>query len=281
MTRKILFLSLLFLMTACSEITGTVEQIEIPQAQLGYTYTRPADKMKMVFVPAGTFMMGNDENQSTRFGDETPQHKVTLSDYWIDMFPITNSHYAQCVAANACDPPREEGSFRRENYYSNQEFQYYPVIFIDWNDAVRYCQWAGVRLPTEAEWEYAARGPQGHTYPWGNTPPTTALANHNYYQEFKDTTPVNQYPDGKSWVGAYDMAGNVWEFTHDRYAEYAEDEALNPVDLRRGGDKVSKGGSFLETELDIRAAVRNPVRFDFDPEAVFGFRCAAYAVVNP
>jgi formylglycine-generating enzyme required for sulfatase activity len=111
------------------------------------------------------------------------------------------------VADGECGPPSKSGSRTRDNYYDNSQFDDYPVIWVDWHDAVTYCQWVGGRLPTEAEWEYAARGPDGHIYPWGNDPPDDGLVNYN--QNVGNTTEVGSYPDGASWVGALDMAGNV------------------------------------------------------------------------
>ncbi len=156
-------------------------------------------------------MMGSEEGDE----DEQPVHEVTLDAFWIDRTEVTNAQFAGCVADGACQPPSETSSSTRDPYYGNDEFADYPVIYVSWNDASEFCEWAGGRLPTEAEWEYAARGPESFTYPWGNNGPSTSLL--NFDTNVGDTSEVGSYPDGASWVGALDMAGNVWEWVNDWY----------------------------------------------------------------
>lgn len=123
--------------------------------------------------------------------------------------------YERCVEANVCKPPRESRSYTRTAYYGNVEFDEYPVIYVDWNMAKTYCEWRGGRLPTEAEWEKAARGEDGRTYPWGEG---IDCDKANYQSScIGDTTKVGSYLEGVSPYGVYDMAGNVWEWVTDWY----------------------------------------------------------------
>ncbi|HEU0291526.1 MAG TPA: SUMF1/EgtB/PvdO family nonheme iron enzyme [Anaerolineales bacterium] len=132
---------------------------------LGISPTRISEKdnMTLLYVPAGKFTMGSDNGREF----EKPAHKVYLDAYWIDRTEVTNYMYAMCVSANTCSLPRTMASVLRSNYYDNPEFYDYPVVHVTWNDASAYCSWAGRRLPTEAEWEKAARGEDALTYPWG------------------------------------------------------------------------------------------------------------------
>jgi hypothetical protein len=134
--------------------------------------SRGGVQVEQVFVPAGSFMMGSEDGAD----DEQPVHEVTLDAFWIDRTEVTNAQFAGCVADGACQPPSDISSSTRDLYYGNDEFADYPVIYVSWNDASEFCEWAGGRLPTEAEWEYAARGPESFTYPWGNTQPSDRLA---------------------------------------------------------------------------------------------------------
>ena len=122
----------------------------------------------MVKIPAGEFLMGSSDSEADALPNEKPQHMVFLDDYCIDQTEVTNAQYAKCVAAGKCQPPSNTKSDTHTSYYGNERFDKYPVIYVSWEDATTYCAWAGVRLPTEAEWEKAARGSDGSLYPWGN-----------------------------------------------------------------------------------------------------------------
>ena len=242
---------------------------------LGDTRTRPADDMEMVYVPAGEFQMGSNEGNS----DERPVHTVALDGFWIDKTEVTNAQYGKCVEAGPCDG----SEFADDSEYSGAT---QPVVGVDWTDARDYCNWAGVRLPTEAEWEYAARGPEGWLYPWGNEFDGTKLnycdRNCEYKQadesaddEYAKTAPVGSYPGGASWVGALDMAGNVWEWVADWYDEdfYERSPKLNPPGPDSGSSRVLRGGSWFYSPDYVRGSFR----LDWFP--VFrsdhsGFRCA-------
>ena len=134
----------------------------------------PLDEMSLIFIPGGVFQMGSEEGLL----DELPVHSVTLSPYWMDQTEVTNTQYALCVQAGVCSAPQSGDSATRLGYYTDPAYTSFPVVNITWQQAFDYCQWAGRRLPTEAEWEFAARGVEGRTYPWGNSLPTHSLANY-------------------------------------------------------------------------------------------------------
>jgi formylglycine-generating enzyme required for sulfatase activity len=225
--------------------------------------------MVMVYVPAGSFMMGSDPAADPdAFSNEQPQHEVELDGFWIDQTEVTNEQYNRCVAEGDCD---------RSEFEDNAEFNSddQPVVGVSWFDAESYCEWAGGQLPTEAQWEYAARGEEGHLYPWGDEF-DCSIVNIRSCGDFRFTSPVGTYPDGASWVKAFDLAGNVWEWTADWYDEdyYGDSPSSNPDGLPSGNLKVLRGGSWFINAADARSANRNA---DFpDVRSLSkGFRCAA------
>lgn len=251
--------------------------------------TSAKDGMTQIYIPAGEFTMGGLDVY--RENDELPPHQVKLNAYWIDQVEVTNGMYNLCVQAAVCRPPAEVRSDNRDQYFGNIEFQDYPVVNVTWFDANTYCQWADRRLPTEAEWEYAARSNDKRNYPWGDEPPNEYTA--NFINLVGDTSRVGSYAEGASPFGVLDMAGNVWEWVADRYRAdyYAKSILENP--LGPSSDEVFnnmfviRGGSFQDEEFDLRVSNRNFIEGPnpkADPKEVefygkysvkIGFRCVA------
>jgi serine/threonine-protein kinase len=227
----------------------------------------------MIYVPPGDFLMGAADSDTEAGADEKPQHLVYLDAFWIDLTEVTNSMYARCVEAGACSPPDKESSKTRLGYYGDEHYADYPVIYVSWQDAQDYCSWAGRRLPTEAEWEKAARGTDGWIYPWGNERPNSRYLNFN--NQVGDTTPAGFYPPGASPYGAFDMAGNVAEWVADWYSEdaYASSEVRNPSGPETGEYRVLRGGSWFNPPRAVRTTFRlwNLAGLGFETG---GFRCA-------
>ncbi|KAF0109241.1 MAG: hypothetical protein FD146_285 [Anaerolineaceae bacterium] len=249
--------------------TPTITPTPTPTLGIGSTWTSPKDDMVMVYVSAGEFTMGMDADQALGicnqfvsgcsrgwFTDEEPVHKVYLDAFWIDQTEVTNAMYALCVADGGCQPPVKNYSKTSTSYYGNSQYDNYPVIFVDWNKANDYCTWAGRRLPTEAEWEKAARGTDERTYPWGNDAPNANLLNYN--SNVGDTTVVGTYPNGASPYGAYDMAGNVWEWAADwhSWTYYQNSPTENPLGPDSGQYRVLRGGAWQYNDCYVRSAYR-------------------------
>ena len=232
-------------------------------ASLGDTWTRPADEMVMVYVPEGEFEMGSTD----RHEDEQPVHTVALDGFWIDRTEVTNAQYLRCVEAEACQAPG----------FMNIEFKDpaktdHPKVSTDWSGAEAYCEWAGAQLLTEAGWEYAARGPESLKYPWGDSAPDDSLL--NYDEDVHDTTEVGSFPDGVSWCGALDMAGNAAEWVADWYAEdyYESSPARNPTGPTSGERRVMRGGDWQYTLSCVYSANRGWCYGGMVSSG--GFRCA-------
>ncbi len=229
------------------------------------------DGMTLLYVPAGKFTMGSD---SSGYLDEMPIHKVNLDAFWVDQTEVTNKMYSMCVNAGICKQPTSKASYTRPSYYGNTDYDNYPVIHVDWNMAKTYCDWVDRRLPTEAEWEKAARGTDGNMYPWGNYVPNNDLANYN--SVVGDTTAVGTYPNGKSAYGTLDMAGNVWEWVSSLYQPYPYNANDGRENLTSSDSRVLRGGAWDVTDYVIRSARR--VRGDSLSAVNFvGFRCAINA----
>ena len=195
--------------------------------------------------------------------DEKPVHRVYLDEFFIDKYEVTNEQYNQCVSAGPCSP---------NNKYDGFTDPRQPVVGVDWNQASTFCSWAGKRLPTEAEWEKAARGTDGRTYPWGEGI-DCSRANYGDCGHGK-TKPVGTYPSGASPYGAMDMAGNVWEWVADWYdAKYYQNSPnRNPTGPSSGLSRVLRGGGWYFSPLNLRVAYRlglNPT----DRGSNVGFRC--------
>jgi serine/threonine-protein kinase len=257
--------------TSRSTDTATAPSLPTPTLGIGSIWTRPTDGMEMVYVPEGEFLMGSTDSDNTALVNEKPQHTVYLDAFWIDITEVTNAMYAKCVQAGSCQPPFSLQSSTRTDYYNNPQYAEFPVIFMHWNDAQSYCKWAGARLPSEAEWEKAARGTDGRTYPWGNNPPTCSLVNSNRCTN--DTTSVGSYPSGASPYQALDMAGNVWEWVNDWYngTYYSYSPTSNPQGPPSGDTHVLRGGTWWVNAPTSYRYWYFPAYSYFDP---IGFRCA-------
>lgn len=218
------------------------------------------DGMPQVFVPAGILHMGGYDVRAAP--DEFPAHDVTLDAFWMDQLEVTNAMYALCVSAGACEPPQSLESGRRFDYYENSEFKDYPVVYVTWGQAKTYCEWAQRRLPTEAEWERAARGDDLRTFPWGEDKPDWRFANFNML--VTDTSRVGSYAMGASPFGVLDMAGNVAEWTNDFYSFnfYLNTPLENPFGPATSAslNRVVRGGSLGDAEINIRVSKRSSVR---------------------
>jgi formylglycine-generating enzyme required for sulfatase activity len=268
------------------------------QATLGETVSRPTDGMVMVYVPAGAFQMGSTPAQIAEalelcdpfvesgecpkalFDDESPQHTVTLGDFWIDQTEVTNTQYRLCLEAGVCqDTPclTEPGANAPDQ----------PAGCMTWQDANSYCLWVGTRLPTEAEWEYAARGPDARLFPWGDRFDPTRLnyCEINCYSPWRDTAhddgynlaaPVGEFASGASWCGALNMAGNVLEWVADWYdpVYYGISPVDNPQGPDAGTEHVIRGGASNQNPSYQRAAWRSCLMLS-GWYGLLGFRCAA------
>ncbi len=233
--------------------------------------TSKTDGMTLLYVPAGNFTMGSDTGNP----NEIPAHLVYLDAFRVDQTDITNRMYAVCANAGGCAWPSRTDSNTHSNYYLDPNLGNFPVIRVTWNDAANYCAWAGRRLPTEAEWEKAARGTDARTYPWGSGAPNPTLL--NFDSEIGDPTAVGQYPSGASPYGALDMAGNVWNWVNDWYGEtyYAGAPTSNPSGPSSGLGHVIRGGSWYEQDAaGVRSAFRGYGTLT-DTYPTLGFRCAA------
>ncbi|MCI0609501.1 MAG: formylglycine-generating enzyme family protein [Anaerolineae bacterium] len=247
----------------------------------------PVDGMPQIYIPAGTFRMGGMDVR--RAPNEIPDHDVTLDAFWMDQLEVTNAMYGLCVKADVCLLPQSFKSQRRADYFNNPEFKDYPVVYVTWGQAKAYCEWAGRRLPTEAEWERAARGDDFRTFPWGENKADGTLANFNFI--VNDTSRVGTYPAGASPFGVLDMAGNVAEWVNDFYSfNYSFSEnTLNPTGPETSArfNRVVRGGSLGDAEINIRVSKRSSVTGP-NPNAApgssaylgeysprIGFRCAA------
>jgi formylglycine-generating enzyme required for sulfatase activity len=205
--------------------------------------------------------------------DESPVHEVFLDAFYIDLYEVTNAKYALCVKTGICSKPSDE------EYYGNSRFDNYPVVFVEWDQARNFCEWRGARLPTEAEWEKAARGGLvGKLYPWGDESPICengAINGAKFGECLKNyiAEPVGSYaPNG---FGLFDMAGNVMEFVWDWFSDnyYANSPNRNPLGPESGEFHVTRGGFWYDPEAGLRVASRSPFRPDFRGD-IYGFRCA-------
>ena len=268
----------------------------------GSTRVSEKDGMEQVFVPAGEFTIGWQGTDATTEVLPGPfpdflKHTVSLDSFWIDKVPVTNGQYQRCVQAGACRPCGQNNiPPQGVNYFTDSEYANYPVVNVSWYMARDYCDWAGRRLLTEAEWEKAARGTDGRKYPWGNEPYTEdkanicdkhcppsvrgTIANPNFNDGYPGPSPVGNYPAGASPYGALDMAGNVWEWTSTAAEFYPYDandgrEALyDAPDGEKWPERILRGGPWNNGLIYQRSSFR------YRAVAIYwnmnmGFRCAS------
>jgi formylglycine-generating enzyme required for sulfatase activity len=248
--------------------TSIVPTEEIQVEPTAFPVTEIADDfdMTMVLVPDGKFEMGSANGAP----NEAPVHTVYLDSYYMDKYEVTILSYKACVNAGAC----QNLDYSK---FDKKEFENYPVIYVEWGMANSYCEWRGARLPTEAEWEKAARGIDGRTYPWGEGIDAT-FANYNFDNGFGNgEVAVGSYEKDKSLYGVYDMAGNVHEWVHDWYqVDYytiVGDTITNPQGPDNGVDRVVRGGSWAFDEKSARVTNRVNV-YPVTTGNALGFRCA-------
>ncbi len=272
--------------------TAVPTEVETEGPKLGTTRISDVDQMEQVYVPSGEFIMGAEDFYARRTTEggraypELPVNTLFLEAYWIDKYEVTNSQYGLCLKAGACPEVHLSSSETRSDYFGNPEFSNYPVIWVTWHMARAYCEWAGRRLPTEAEWEKAARGTDGRMYPWGNEPlsgekanfcdincPRT-IANPNYDDGYADTSPVGSYSDGASPFGAMDMAGNVWEWTSTLIQPYPYNADDGREDQEVWGERVWRGGPWSNGTWWMRSSLRYRSSPDYWGVNL-GFRCAS------
>jgi len=243
----------------------------------------------MVFVPAGDFTMGNLLGVGS--DEEAPRHLVTLDGYWIDRTEVTNAQYRAFVKATGHRAPALCNS--ADLTYNDEAKTDHPVACVSWDDAQAYCTWAGGRLPTEAEWEKAARGLDERTYPWGssfdgslsNSCDSNCELSHKDTQTndgYARTAPVGSYPAGASPYGVLDMAGNAWEWVGDWYNffYYAKSPQLNPLGPNMGEERVLRGGAWNGFSTNLRSAFRAWLPPDKGDSAI-GFRCVVSSLPSP
>lgn len=230
------------------------------------TEIKDSKGVTMRLVPAGEFMMGSEVGLE----NEQPVHRVYLEAFYMDIYEVTNELFEVCVVAGFCTPPGSSRGYSRTSYYGNSQFDNYPVVGLYWRQAQTYCEWRDASLPTEAQWEKAASGIDGRTYPWGED---ISCNKANYSDCVGDTTEVGSYEAGKSYYGMYDMGGNVWEWVYDWYDKnyYQSSPYMNPSGPNSGINLVVRGGSFTWTEGSLRVSARNSLRVN--GSTLTGFRC--------
>jgi len=228
--------------------------------------TSELDGMTQAYVPEGEFLMGKGE---VRKNDNSPQHLVYLDAFWMDKYEVSNSMYLKCLQAGACSEMVSDNTT-----YQNWIYRDHPVTYVTWEQANAYCQWAGRRLPTEAEWEKAARGTDGRKYPWGNEAANARLANFDGSM-IQEAVSVYRYPLGASPYGVLNMSGNAREWIADWYGEdyYLITPYANPTGPETGTERSLRSGSYNEDKNEIAITSR----YRHEPQSAGlsrGFRCA-------
>jgi formylglycine-generating enzyme required for sulfatase activity len=232
------------------------------------------DGAETVFVPGSVFQMGSDETDALAENDEKPAHSVTVNGFYIYTHEVTRGMYNTCAEDGGCLPLDERAKHRDDPAYDD-----HPITEVDWNMARQYCEWAGARLPTEAEWELAARSLEDFRYPWGNEDPSCSEVNMIGCQTPADTVPVGSFALGNSPYDVWDMSGNVWEWVFDWYAEayYTFSPKNNPIGPSvaqnpRDPQKTIRGGGWYSQPASLRGAERRGAT-SYKAYTDVGFRC--------
>jgi formylglycine-generating enzyme required for sulfatase activity len=254
--------------------TPTETPTPTAEPPLGTNRTSPIDGMVQVFVPSGSFLMGSTDADTEAEYQEKPQHTIYLDGYWFDQTEVTQGMFKRCIASGTC--PDVVHDLEQNPNFTNPDYDNHPAIYVTWDQAKTYCERVGRRLPTEAEWEKAARGTDGRLYPWGDTPPNGNQALFN--NAIVGTRPVGSYPDGISPYGVLDMIGNVREWVADFYSEYyyGESAERNPTGPTEAKDNVHvlRGAAWTDAVHYTRIAMRFH-HVPWSPGDNRGFRCAA------
>ncbi|HSG46132.1 MAG TPA: SUMF1/EgtB/PvdO family nonheme iron enzyme [Anaerolineales bacterium] len=276
-------------------VTATVSPVPTSEYTIGSSRISPRDGMTLLYIPGGTFTMGADADDALTkcekiwntcerdwFLSVEPPHQVSVNSFWIDKTEVTTSMYQACVEAGSCKEPRNKSSNAYDGYYGDPKFEDYPMIQVDWNMANAYCEWTGRRLPTEAEWERAAKGDNTWIFPWGDNFDGTLLnycdsncpfdwADSTTNDGYPDVAPVGSFPSDQSIYGAQDMSGNVLEWVADWYDAYPGNTSNN----KNYGTifRVNRGGSWANNQLNAQLIFRGYYAVS-RPAPNLGFRCA-------
>lgn len=239
-----------------------------------FIFTCSLRKEDMVFIPAGEFLMGCNTDNSWKWADAKPPHRVYLDAYYIDRHEVTETEFQRCVEAGECMKPGSDDDCT----WGKSGWETHPITCVKWKQAEAFCQWAGKRLPTEAEWEKAARGTDGRIYPWGNEVANCEFAvmdDGDTGCGKGSTWEVCSKPKGNSPYGLCDMAGNVSEWVKDRYSKdaYNTSFARNPLGPSSGNNRILRGGSWYSNQITLQSFQRIGTDLDYW-DYWSGFRCA-------
>ena len=294
-----------------AEVSGSIPPTRLSTSTINFpvavgvnsSFLREGDEMKMLFVPGGSYLMGAAEGDPNAEAFETPQHNVTVNGFWIDQTEVTNTQFAQFLnTADAAsdmlstwidlDSDYSQVGLYNGQYEARSGMASTPVVWVTWYGADAYCRWAGGRLPTEEEWEYAARGPESLIYPWGNSFIGSSLnfcdkncprdwRNNDHDDGYSMAAPGGSYPSGQSWMGALDLAGNVAEWTANGLYAYNADANWSNLGFTsiadnpdQGFHKTVRGGSWANTYRWTRTTYRAYPAPEETSEFI-GFRCVA------
>lgn len=275
--------------TPQAQFTATMQPTITLTPSSGSSFIRDKDEMPMNYIPEGTFLMGSLKNDSYAFAHEKPQHEVFLNGFWMDKYEVSNAMFSKFVAETGFQTYAERQGY---SYMYDTSWNWtrvddlswrspmsldtfadanLPVVHVNYHDAEAYCQWVGARIPTEAEWEKAARGDDGRIFPWGDD----FNASNLHFDSSNGPVSIYLFPEGKSPYGVYNMAGNVFEWTSDWYRSdyYVISSRDNPRGPSNGEYRVIRGGSWNNSMENVRSAHRD-ISMPELSNHLLGFRCA-------